>query len=156
LTRLGARSTQLQADAKPVLVGIVDADADGRAEVFLRTHQGASTEFMTPLRLVDSVLTVVRRGPAPAELGAGGSVTHGDGFACRETVTSSPGRELVVYQGSSDDGAGKTWDGTITTYRWSGATLVRLTSKHEYFADAKTDDPRVAPYYSVDCGSLAG
>ena len=109
---------------------------------------------MTPLRLVNDTLMVVRRGPGPAELGTGGSVTHGDGFACKDTVKSNPGRELLIYQGASNDGAAKTWEGDITTYRWSGATLVRLTSKHEYFSNAKTDDPRVAAYYSADCGSL--
>jgi hypothetical protein len=156
LTRSGTTSTSLQADAEPLLKGIVDADGDGHAEVFLRTHAGASTEFMTPLRLVGTTLMVVRRGPGPAQLGAGGSVTHGDGFTCTDAVRSRAGRELLVYQGESTDAAGKTWDGTVTTYGWSGATLVRLTSKHEHFSDARTDDPRVAPYYSVDCGSLTG
>jgi hypothetical protein len=146
-------SVTVEADGKPDVRGIVDADADGRAEVWVRTHSGASTEFVTPLRLVSGVLTVVRRGSSPAELGSGGSVTHGNGFACADTVKSNPGRELIVYEGSTTDT--KHWSGDKTTYDWSGATLVRLSSKHESFTYSSIDDPRVAPYYSVDCGSLS-
>jgi hypothetical protein len=152
LTGGGSTSASVEADGKPEVRGIVDADADGRGEIWVRTHTGASTEFVTPLRLVNGKLAVVRRGSSPAELGSGGSVTHGNGFTCADTVKSNPGRELIVYEGSTSDTTH--WSGDKTTYDWSGATLVRLSSNHESFTYSSIDDPRVAPYYSVDCGSL--
>jgi hypothetical protein len=153
MTSVGESNTQLGADTRPQLRGIVDADGDGRAEVWLRTHSGASTEFLTPLRLYKGEIVAVHRGSSTVELGVGGSVTHGNGFACKDTVKSKSGRELIVYEGSTSDTTH--WSGDKTTYDWSGATLVRLSSKHESFSYSSIDDPRVAPYYSVDCGSLS-
>jgi hypothetical protein len=153
MTRAGVSKTQLGAETRPQLRGIVDADADGFAEVWLRTHSGASTEFLTPLRLDRGEIVAVHRGSSTVELGAGGSVTHGNGFACKDTVASNAGRELIVYAGSSTDGSH--WSGDKTTYDWSRDTLVRLNSKHESFAYTSLDDPRVSPYYAVDCGSLS-
>jgi hypothetical protein len=152
MTKAGASNLQVPADSRPQLRGVVDADADGRAEVWLHTHSGASTEFLTPLRLVDDEILAVRQGSTTVELGVGGTVTHGNGFACKDTVRSKAGRELIVYAGSATDS--RHWSGEKTTYDWSGDTLVRLSSTHESFAYTGLDDPRVAPYYSVDCGTL--
>jgi hypothetical protein len=154
LSALGTRRGQLHAEAdRPTLVGVVDADGDGFGEVFLTVAQGASTSFWGALRLVDGVVREVTLGGQPMHLGIGGSVTHGDGFACRDDVKANRGRELVVYSGDTYDGV--TWEGTVTTYAWSGGAVVSLRERSESFPmGAAGDDPRLRPYYDADCGGL--
>lgn len=155
LSALGTRSGQVHADTEqPRLVGIVDADGDGFGEVFLTVAQGASTSFWGVLRLVDGVVRETTMSGQPLHLAIGGSVTHGDGFACAEEVKASRGRELLVYTGDTFDGT--TWDGTVTTYAWVGGAVREIRQRTERFpTGASGDDPRMRPYYDADCGSLS-
>jgi hypothetical protein len=158
LSALGRRSVDVPADTPtpPHVAGIVDADGDGYAEIWVQTGAGASTSFLTPVRLVGDRLRVVELNGSPAQLGEGGSVTHGDGFACTDADHGEPGRELVVYSGDLSP-SGTDWDGSVTTYRWAGARLVTLSTHDESFpAGDPGSDPRVAKYYAVTCGSLTG
>lgn len=155
LSALGTRRGQVHAESeRPRLVGVVDADGDGFGEVFLAIGQGASTAFWGVLRFVDGVVREVTLSGQPLQLAIGGSVNHGDGFACREEVKANRGRELVVYSGDTFDGV--TWEGTVKTYTWSRGTVVGLRERTETFpVGAAGDDPRLRPYYDADCGSLA-
>lgn len=154
LTALGTRRGQVHAEGeRPRVAGVVDADGDGYGEVFLAVDQGASTSFWAVLRLVNGVVREVTSEGQPLHLGVGGTVTHGDGFACRDDIPANRGRELVVYSGDSFDGS--TWEGTVTDYAWVGGTVRQLRSRDESFPfDASGSDPRLAPYYDADCGSL--
>jgi hypothetical protein len=158
LSTLGRETVDVPADtpAAPTIAGIVDADGDGFAEIWVNSAAGASTSFVTPIRLVNDHLRVVELDGAPATLGENGSVTHGDGFACTDYAPSVPGRELVVYSGGNEPGT-TTWDGTIRAFRWSGARLVEISHRTERFhAGDAGSDPRLAKYYAVTCGSLGG
>lgn len=128
--------------AKPS--GSEDVDRDGRAEVFLRTGQGASTTFLTPFRYDGRTLAPLTLDGEQARLGVGGSATHGDGFSCTDAGT------LVVRSANSDDG--RSFTVTTTTYRIDGHRLVqtrRTTAQAQGM-----DDPRVGEAYLVDCRSV--
>lgn len=140
----GTVTSPVAADGTPRVVGVVDVDRDGRAEVFLQTAAGASTVFYTPFRYDGQTLRVVVLDGQPVRLGVGGSVTHGDGFAC-----TTAGR-LVVRQASTADGA--TYRVDSVTYGFDGAQLVPLARTTE--TASSPDDPRVHAAYSVDCGPL--
>jgi hypothetical protein len=155
LTALGTRRGQVHTESeRPRVVGVVDADADGFGEVFLTINEGASTSFWGVLRLVDGVVREVTKDGAQLSLGIGGSVSHGDGFACRDEVKANRGRELVIYTGDTTDGV--TWEGTVTTYTWAAGRVVAVKERNETFpVGASGDDPRLRPYYDADCGSLS-
>lgn len=155
LSALGTRRGQVHADTEqPRVAGVVDADGDGFGEVFLTVDQGASTAFWGVLRVVEGVVREVTSDGQPLHLAVGGSVTHGDGFVCREDVRTSRGRELIVYSGDSFDGT--TWEGTITSYAWEGGGVRVVRQRNESFpSDGSGDDPRLRPYYEADCGNLS-
>ncbi len=131
-------------DTTPAASGSEDVDRDGRAEVFLRTGQGSSTTFLTPFRWDGRTLAPLTLDGEQAELGIGGSATHGEGFSCTEQGT------LVVRSASSDDGTSFTV--TTTTYRIGGHRLVQ--SKRTTAQAEGMDDPRVGEAYLVDCRSV--
>lgn len=155
LTALGTRRGQVHAEGdQPRVAGVVDADGDGYGEVFLAVDQGASTSFWAVLRLVNGVVREVTSEGQPLHLAVGGTVTHGDGFACRDDIKGNRGRELVVYSGDSFDGV--TWEGTVTDYAWVGGTVRELAARDESFpSDGSGNDPRLRPYYDADCGNLS-
>jgi hypothetical protein len=131
------------ADDLPPVQGVTDVDRDGYAEVFLETTRGASTAFYTPFRFDGTTLAALTLDGEPVRLGVGGSVTHGDGFACR-------GGRLVVSRSTSDDG--ERFDVTTTTYAVRGHELVR--GAVERVTGVGQAHPRVAASYGVDCGSV--
>ncbi|MDX6197948.1 MAG: hypothetical protein QOJ79_1099 [Actinomycetota bacterium] len=124
--------------------GSVDVDRDGRAEVFVRVGQGASTSTLRMFAYDGRTLRPVDSAGAPLLLVIGGSVTHGDGFSCTDT-----GR-LVVRSAESDDGTAFTV--STTTYRVGGGSAVRLSRTTAQATGM--DDPRVRAAYQVDCGSV--
>lgn len=128
----------------PAILGYADVDRDGRAEVFVETAEGASTQFVTPYRYDGTVLREVQLDGGPARLGIGGSVTHGDGFRCA-------GGLLEVRGADSTDGT--TYTVHKDTYRLRGAQLVLVTSST---VQAKQGDAAVEGAYSVHCGSVGG
>jgi hypothetical protein len=99
------------------LLGIVDADRDGRAEVFVRSTGGASTTFASVFRYTAGDLRVVTLAGQQALLTYGGTVTHLDSWACRP-----PSAPIVLWAGQSGDG--RTYPGTLRSYRFDGASLV--------------------------------
>lgn len=127
------------------LLGTADVDRDGRAEVFLQTAEGSSTQFATPYRFDGTRLTELQLDGGPARLGIGGSVTHGDGFRCL------PNGHLEVRQATSDDGTTFTVD--ASEYRVAGAQLVLVTTRS---GTGREGTPSVESAYSADCGSVAG
>jgi hypothetical protein len=129
---------------KPVVSGLADLDLDGHAEVWVETARGASTSFVQVYRYDGTKLSELTFAGGHIRFGIGGSVTHGDGFAC------TPEGHLVVSTAESDDGT--SYRIRTRTFRVSGATLVLLT---ERTATAPSmDDPRVRAAYQVDCGSV--
>jgi hypothetical protein len=98
------------------LLGIVDADRDGRAEVFVRTGAGAYTQLATVFRYVDGHLRLVILDGHQSELRYGGSVRNSESWTCRP-----PAAPIVQWSGESNDGS--TFTGTLSSYRLVGATL---------------------------------
>lgn len=125
------------------VLGTADVDRDGRAEVFVKTAQGASTSFATPYRFDGTALHVVHRDGEPVQLGIGGSVTHGDGFRCTSTGL------LEVSAAETEDGTSYTV--TIDTYRLRGDELVSVRTAT---TQAKQGDVVVERAYTASCGSV--
>ena len=132
------------APEEPVTAGVEDLDRDGRAEVFVRVGQGASTAFLLVLRHDGSRLAALRRDGTPLLLAYGGSATHGDGFSCTESGT------LVVRSATSEDGEAYALE--TVTLRVRDGLLVE-TARTSGTA-ASREDPAVAAAYVVDCRSV--
>src|SRR4051794_12365962 len=127
-------------DPRPAqLLGTADVDRDGRAEVFVQTAEGASTQFATPYRFDGTALRELQLGGAPARLGIGGSVTHGDGFRCLP-----PGQRGVRQAESSD---GSSFVAQARRYALVGDQLVLRGSSS---ARAKQGDAAVQSAYTAD------
>lgn len=121
------------------LFGIVDADQDGRAEVFVHVGTGAYTDQTSVFRYVDGRLRLVTLDGKQMWLVSGASARHSASWACRP-----PGTPIVQWYGESDDGGA--YHGTLISYRFSGATLVRLSSR-----PLTVDDRMPAP---SGCGDM--
>lgn len=128
----------------PVTAGVEDLDRDGRAEVFVKVGQGASTGFLLVLRHDGTRLAALQRDGAPLLLAYGGSATHGDGFSCTDAGT------LLVRSASSDDG--KAYGLQTVTYRVRGDAVVETGRTSA--TGTGMDDPAVAAAYVVDCRSV--
>lgn len=130
--------------AAPEVLGTYDVDRDGRAELFLKTVQGASTSFATPYRYDGKVLHEIALNGSAAVLGFGGSAQHGDGFRC-----TPQGR--IEVRSAVADGAGSTYTVTTTTYRLTASDLVKVSSGS---TKAPLASPEVQAAYNLDCGSV--
>ena len=128
----------------PVTAGVEDLDRDGRAEVFVKVGQGASTGFLLALRYDGVRLAALRADGKPLLLAFGGSATHGDGFGCTEAGT------LLVRSASSEDG--EAYALQTVTYRVSEGALVETGRTTGTGTSAA--DPEVAAAYVVDCRSV--
>jgi hypothetical protein len=104
------------------LQGVVDADADGRAEVFVHVGTGAYSDQTSVLRYVDGRLRVVTLDGRQVWLVSGASVRNGMSWACRP-----PQAPLVQWQGESD--GDRTYRGTLVSYRFAGAALVQVSTR---------------------------
>jgi hypothetical protein len=124
LTRLGTQTLPVQVDpflltdpsVHPAVLGVVDINADGFAEVMVQVGQGASTSAFTILALVGGRLTQVLMNGAPAMLALGGSVGHFTRFGCESG-------QVVVAAWSSTDPTASSYHGERDVYRLSGAQL---------------------------------
>jgi hypothetical protein len=125
------------------LLGTADVDRDGRAEIFLQTAEGASTEFATPYRFDGTSLKELQLDGGPARLGIGGSVTHGDGFRCL------PSGLLEIRQAESTDG--NTFTVRADRYAIVGVQLVLRSSSTGKGAQGS---PSVESAYNADCGTV--
>lgn len=131
-------------DPRPAdLLGTADVDRDGRAEVFLQTAAGASTEFATPYRFDGTSLRELQLDGGPARLGIGGSVTHGDGFRCL------PSGLLEIRQAESTDGT--TFTVRADRYAIVGVQLVLKSSST---GKGTQGSPSVESAYNADCGTV--
>jgi len=128
----------------PKVLGSHDVDRDGRAEVFLLTASGSSTQFASVYRYDGSALRELLLDDEPARLGIGGSVTHGEGFRCTPTGL------LEVRRAESEDGT--TYTVTTTSYRLTTTALSQVRTAR---ATARQGDAAVDAAYTVDCGGVS-
>jgi hypothetical protein len=115
----GSQDVHFDADPylEPTLLGVVDADWDGRAEVFVQAYAGASTRFASLFRHTGGRLQLVTVNGGQALLGSGGTISHQDSWTCRP-----PRTPIVTWTAISEDG--RTFHGTETRYQFHGAELV--------------------------------
>jgi hypothetical protein len=120
----GSQDVQFETDSavEPILLGVVDADWDGHAEVFIRAIAGASTKFASLFRYTDGRLQLVTLNGGQALLGYGGTVTHQDSWTCRPPQTP-----ILTWTGTSSDG--RTFHGIQTSYQFRGAALIMVSSR---------------------------
>ena len=112
------------------LLGIVDADNDGRGEVFVHVGAGAYTDQTSVFRYVEGRLRLVTLEGKQMWLVSGASVRNSTSWACRP-----PRTPIVVWSGDSDDGT--TYHGTLDSYRFSGATLTLISRRPLTIDDLK-------------------
>jgi hypothetical protein len=142
LSSVGARQVAVETSTVDLatVMGAVDVDGDGRAELFLRTTAGASTALGSVFRLAgDSLVRVAFEGVG-AEFAVHGAVRHLDGLRCADGG-------IELSSAVSEDGT--SYDVTVLRYEPSGDTGV--------FALADQRSDTVAPdevLSEVDCGSL--
>jgi hypothetical protein len=109
------------------ILGVADANGDGRDEVFLVLRHGASTEFVSIVGVAGQNLklaSVVKGAGAGSHVfPLNGSVTHFDTLDCQGT---SPNKTLVATHWSSSDG--KTYNWQSTTFSWNGLDLSNTNS----------------------------
>ena len=133
-----------ESPAAPEVLGTADVDLDGRAELFLKTVQGASTSFATPYRYDGKVLREIQLDSSPAVLGFGGSTQHGDGFTCTP-------KGLIEVRQAVANGGGSTYTVTTTTYRLTATDLVKVRSTSTRAAQGSAE---VEAAYALDCGAV--
>jgi hypothetical protein len=142
LSSVGARQVAVETPTVDLatVMGAVDVDGDGRAEVFVRTTAGASTALGSVFRLDgDSLVRVAFEGVG-AEFAVHGAVRHLDGLRC-----SDGGIELS--SAVSEDG--RTYDVTVLRYEPSDdAAVFALVDQRSVTAEP---DEVLS---EVDCGSL--
>jgi hypothetical protein len=131
----------------PRVVGWVDADSDGRAEIFVMVDSGASSQTWTIFKLVNGRITQVTMSGRPAQLPVSGTVMDNFGFSC-----DGPHADLVTYSYSANSNP-KSWAVERDTYRWAGSRLL-LVSKRQKTIRASSTSPRLAKYAGVRCGDL--
>jgi hypothetical protein len=131
----------------PRVIGAVDLDSDGRAEIFVLVDSGASTEFWTIFKLVNGRVTQVTTAGRPVQLPVGGTVMDNFGFSCDRTHA-----ELVTYSYGAKRKP-RLWSVSRETYRWAGSRLV-LVSKQQQTIRASPTSPLLAKYAGVRCGDL--
>jgi hypothetical protein len=155
MTRLGIQKIPFTAAPSgkmpptgPRVVGSVDVDSDGRAEIFVMVDSGAATQFWTIFKLVNDRVTRVTTSGGPLQLSVGGSVMDNSGFSC-----DRPHADLVTY-GYGAKPKPKSWAVERDTYRWAGSRLV-LVSKQQQTIRAAPTSPRLAKYAGVRCGDLS-
>jgi hypothetical protein len=153
MTALGQRAVRFTGDpvlpgntAAPTIAGSTDAERDGRAQVFVKTTAGASTQFWTIFTLVGRQVRQVTLGGQPVRLAVNGTLTHQAGFRCdgARFVTVNEGVGLPGYV---------TWSWVRDTFAWSGAELVPISKQTGRVTAARPGDPPAA-YSGVGCGDL--
>lgn len=130
--------------AAPEVLGSTDVDRDGRAEVFVKTVQGASTGFATPYRFDGTALRELTLDGQPALLGFGGGAQHGDGFRCTDAG------QIEVRKAEADQ-AGTTFTVELSVYRLSPTALVRVRTTTSTAAQGSAE---LEASYTIDCGSV--
>jgi len=153
MTTLGQRTVRFTGDpvlpgntGAPTIVGSVDADRTGHAEIFVKVSSGASTQFWTIFTLVGRQIRQVTIKGQPVRLAVGGTLTHQGGFRCADgqLVTLTEGTELPGYI---------KWIYQRDTYAWSGAGLILLSKRAGQVTSARPGSPPAA-YSGVSCGDL--
>jgi hypothetical protein len=124
------------------VLGAVDADSDGYAEVFVQAYAGAAARGDLAFRFVEGKLRLMTVDGEPAQLNRVGSLRNQGTWACR--TSDGP---IVQWTSSTEDG--KTYAGDVRSYRFTGSRMV-LTSQEQY---KNEPEPR-GPGASSGCGSL--
>ncbi len=121
------------------VLGSVDADRDGHAEVFVRVDRGAGLQAATVFRYVDSRLRLVTLDGQQASLPYGASLRNAAKWGCHRT--QSPTAAIEIWTGTSTDG--RSYQGRTTFYDFSGTRLI-----------ARGQSPLTPPPQNLTCGSV--
>lgn len=126
-----------------IVLGAVDVNGDGRAEAFVRVHEGASDDFLRIYGLIGSRLVPAHTVEGQTwEYGVGGSVEFGTGLHCRVM----DGRPLLVTTGFDFPGLPNIARWTRAEYRWDGLALTEASAQHGVVPRAGT-----GKYATFDC-----
>jgi hypothetical protein len=125
----------------PRIIGAVDPNGEGHADVFVQVDHGASNAFWTIFTVTDKRLRQVTVGGQPIRLNLYGPVVSLSGFSCA-------GPDLNVYEASlNNSGADYNW--TRRTYRWVGSQLMLQVT-----TSGTTSAAGSSTYSLSSCGDL--
>jgi len=139
----------------PGAVGAVDANGDGRPEVFVKLagilYHVAGQHILGIFDVTDGRIVPVQvRGQGRLEFVTGGALSFGQGAACT-TTDGAPVLDLYRVRKSTTE----RWSIRTAEYRWEGDELVpsgvRYQSKP---VKAEAFDPSIAHLFELRCGDI--
>jgi hypothetical protein len=139
----------------PRTIGAVDANSDGRAEVFVKL---SSILFHVGGQHIVGLFTLTGTRLAPVtfagggrlEFDTGGISRYGDGALC----SGIGGRQTFVVR-HIEQLPPTGWSWTERSYSWSGSELRPAgVRKGSVPTLVPVNDPRVQPFYELRCGTL--
>jgi len=114
-------------DFAPVkVIGVLDADRDGHAEVFVTFDLGAYIVSTTIFRYFDGHLHLMTRDGEQVRLASGGSTGFLAAWACHPSA--APDAAMATIAGSSRQP--NVYDVTLEFFTFAGPRLVPLRSEH--------------------------
>lgn len=141
----------------PVLVGAVDADADGDDDLFVKLfdhlYHGAGQAVMRIFQWDGSALVPVRRHGKPLDFRVGGVTQWGEGAHC-DDVDDDGRPELILHRIETHDHAFKRWVWREQVFTWRGSRVDLVDRRSGAIVPDAYIDPRVRFYYGFSCGSL--
>jgi hypothetical protein len=138
----GAIQPQAQESLRTRIIGAVDPNGEGQADIFVQVDHGAANAFWTIFAVTDRQLRQVTIAGQPLRLSLYGSVMSLSGFTCQ-------GSDLIVTGATAATDTATTYNWTRQTYRWQGAQLLLQAT-----ATGTTSIAGSSTYGRSSCGDL--
>lgn len=130
------------------VLGLGDANGDGRDEAFFTLDGGAVIDTIAIAALQGTRLVQVRAGGRPAMFFFGGSDVRGSGIECTGDGAS---RTLIIRSAATGDG--QTFATSETEYRWSSGSA-SLSYRTRRSGSLAAGAPELKSFWLLRCGTL--
>lgn len=158
LTKLGRQSVDVSLDGVPTglppeVMGVVDADGDGHAEIFV--NEGGADGFTAHLvqLVADRLVVVTADDGTPFTMAVASPLQFESTFRCLDVSPQYTGKEILSLDAGND---GVTSDGTITVFALTNgkAKMVSQKQSKKISEPSLSDASRALLGGPVQCGSL--
>jgi hypothetical protein len=134
------------------IVGVTDANNDGKDDAFIRVNAGAATDTVGIFYIAGGRISRVVKGREPLAFSVGGVVLFGNGARCQDI--NGDGRLELVLTGVSSNG-GHHYHWAKRAYEWRGHALSPLGVRRGVIdVRGPADSGRVDPFYVLRCGTV--
>ncbi len=138
----------------PKIIGLFDANGDGRDEAFVRVDGGATNDVVELFFVLGGRLQPVQEvgpfGSRTFSFMVGGSIFEGSGAQC--TAPSGQPRRLLVLGAASSDATMFHW--TVDTLIWDHDVLHLAGHRSGTIHRQGDNDPRLGRFWVLNCGSV--